>query len=89
MAHFAEETLLALLSQVRTGESISPNDVAKVMSAERWQRELPKVRAVIADLVKKGQIEVVRKGKPVELEGIKGIYRVRLVAGTSGDAPGN
>ncbi|EGF89703.1 hypothetical protein ABI_41260 [Asticcacaulis biprosthecium C19] len=79
MSQLAEETLLALLSQVRTGESISPNDVAKAMSAENWQRELPKVRAVILSLVRQGRIEVVRKGKPVELEGLKGIYRIRFV----------
>ncbi|ESQ74774.1 DUF3253 domain-containing protein [Asticcacaulis sp. AC402] len=79
MSQLAEETLLALLSQVRSHESISPNDVAKAISAENWQRELPKVRAVIVGLARQGRIEVVRKGKPVEPEGLKGIYRVRLV----------
>ncbi|ESQ88283.1 hypothetical protein ABAC460_16620 [Asticcacaulis sp. AC460] len=79
MSQLAQETLLTLLSQVRSGESISPNDVAKAMSAENWQRELPKVRAVILSLVREGRIEVVRKGKPVDLEGLKGIYRIRLV----------
>jgi hypothetical protein len=78
MSQLAEETLLALLSQVRSTESISPNDVAKAMSAENWQRELPKVRAVITGLARQGRIQVLRKGKPVEPEGLKGIYRVRL-----------
>lgn len=82
MSQFAEETLLALLSQARAAESISPNDVAKAMSAEHWQRELPKVRAVIVGLARQGRIEVVRKGKPVAPEGLKGIYRVRLAAVT-------
>lgn len=78
MSQLIEETLLSLLSQVRKGESISPNDVAKAVSTDNWQRELPKVRAVITSLVRQGRIELVRKGKPVELEGIKGIYRLRL-----------
>jgi hypothetical protein len=78
MSQLAEETLLTLLSQVRSGESISPNDVAKAMSAENWQRELPKVRAVIVNLARQGKIQVLRKGKPVEPEGLKGIYRIRL-----------
>lgn len=83
MSSQVEETLLALLSQVRmpesTNASISPNDVAKALDATNWQRQLPKVRAVILDLVRQGRIEVLRKGKPVEFEGIKGIYRIRLV----------
>ena len=79
MSQLAEETLLELLSQVRKGESISPNDVAKAISRENWQRELPKVRAVIVGLARQGRIELLRKGKPVDPEGIKGIYRVRLV----------
>jgi hypothetical protein len=82
MSSQVEETLLALLSQVKSPESISPNDVAKALDAENWQRQLPKVRAVILDLVRKGQIEVVRKGKPVAFEGIKGIYRIRTAVGS-------
>ncbi|MGA9659477.1 MAG: DUF3253 domain-containing protein [Asticcacaulis sp.] len=78
MSHFIEETLLGLLSQVRDGESISPNDAAKAIDAEGWRRELPKVRAVIIRLAREGRIEVLRKGKPVEPEGFKGVYRVRL-----------
>ncbi|HVZ29018.1 MAG TPA: DUF3253 domain-containing protein [Asticcacaulis sp.] len=78
MSSQVEETLLALLSQVKSPESISPNDVAKALNAENWQRQLPKVRAVILDLARQGRIEVLRKGKPVEFEGLKGIYRIRL-----------
>jgi hypothetical protein len=73
-----EETLFDLLSQVRDKESISPNDIAKAVDATNWRRELPKVRAVIVGLARQGRIEVMRKGKPVEPEGLKGIYRIRL-----------
>ncbi|MBW8882465.1 MAG: DUF3253 domain-containing protein [Asticcacaulis sp.] len=78
MSQQVEETLMELLSQVRKGESISPNDVAKAVSSENWQRELPKVRAVIIGLARQGKLELLRKGKPVEPDGIKGIYRIRL-----------
>ncbi len=80
MSQQVEETLLELLSQVRNSESISPNQVAKALNAENWQRELPKVRAVIVGLARQGRIEVLRKGKPVSPEDLKGIYRVRLAA---------
>ncbi len=80
MSQQVEETLLELLSQVRNSESISPNQVAKALNAENWQRELPKVRAVIVGLARQGRIEVLRKGKPVSPEDLKGIYRIRLAA---------
>lgn len=80
MSSQVEETLLALLSQMRDGESISPNQVAKAINAENWQRELPKIKAVAVGLARQGRVEFLRKGKPVEPEGLKGIYRLRLVS---------
>ena len=80
MSQLIEDTLLSLLSQVRKDESISPNDVAKALGMENWQRELPKVRAVVIGLARQGRLDILRKGKPVEPEGLKGIYRLRLKA---------
>jgi hypothetical protein len=81
MSQLVEETLFALLSQVRKGDSLNPNDVAKAIDATQWRRELPKVRAVIIGLARQGRLEVLRKGKPIEPEGFKGVYRVRLAQG--------
>ena len=78
MSQLVEETLLGLLSQLRTGDSISPNQAAKAIDQVNWRRELPKVRAVIIGLARQGKLEVLRKGKPIEPEGFKGVYRVRL-----------
>ena len=87
MSSQVEETLLALLSQLRDKESISPNDVAKTLDAENWQRELPKIRGVIIGLARQGRVDVLRKGKPVSPEGLKGVYRVRLAADAEGELP--
>ena len=78
MSQLIEETLFALLSQVQKGESINPNDVAKTINRETWQRELPKVRAVAIGLARQGRLEILRKGKPIEPEGFKGVYRLRM-----------
>jgi len=83
MSQRVEDTLLALLSQVREGESINPNEVAKavatdVSNPEGWRRELPKVRAVAVGMARQGRIEILRKGKPVDPEDVRGIYRLRL-----------
>ncbi len=78
MSQLIEDTLFDLLSQVRKDESISPNDVAKVLNREHWQRELPKIRAVVVGMARQGRLEMLRKGKPVAPEDVKGIYRLRL-----------
>ena len=78
MSQLIEDTLFELLSQVRDSESISPNDIAKAIDRENWQRELPKVRAVVVGLARQGRVELLRKGKPVQPDGLKGIYRLRL-----------
>lgn len=80
MSQQVEDMLFELLSQVRKGESISPNAVAKALNSEHWQRELPKIRAVAVGLARQGRLEFVRKGKVVEPDGIKGIFRLRLPA---------
>lgn len=77
MSQLIEETISALLSQVRDDKSISPNDIAKAIDLINWRRELPKVRGVIIGLARQGKIEVLRKGKPIEPEGFKGVYRIR------------
>jgi hypothetical protein len=77
MSQLIEETIAALLSQVREGESISPNDVAKTLDAENWRRELPKIRAVIVGMTRQGRLEMLRKGRPTEPEEVRGIYRIR------------
>lgn len=80
MSQQVEETLLELLSKAGNSDSISPNQVAKAIDAENWQRELPKVRAVIIGLARQGRVEVLRKGKSVSPEGLKGVYRVRMAS---------
>ncbi|MGN6424631.1 MAG: DUF3253 domain-containing protein [Asticcacaulis sp.] len=77
MSQLIEETIAALLSQVREGESISPNDVAKLLNPEGWRRELPKIRAVIVGMTRQGRLEMLRKGRATEPEEVRGIYRIR------------
>ncbi|WP_140985712.1 DUF3253 domain-containing protein [Asticcacaulis tiandongensis] len=80
MSNPVEDLIIDLLSNLKNNETLGPNQVAKAINAEYWRRQLPQVRAAIQSLEDAGRIEVVRKGKVVPFEGIKGIYRVRLVS---------
>jgi len=86
MAQSVEDSLIALLTQKGASSSLNPNDLAKALSqeaggeeeAKRWRRYLPKVRQAALNLARIGQVEILRKGKPVEPFGLKGIYRIRI-----------
>lgn len=79
-----EETLMALLETLEPGASINPNQVAQFFNnqantdPQRWRRELGKVRAIALGLARQGKIEILRKGKPIDPQDLKGIYRLRL-----------
>ncbi|MDC7683419.1 histone H1/H5 family protein [Asticcacaulis sp. BYS171W] len=82
MSNPVEELIVELLTDLKGNDTLSPNQVAKTINEENWRRQLPQVRAAIQKLVDEGKIEVIRKGKVVDFEGIKGIYRVRLAQAT-------
>ena len=81
----------AILSQLafgKPGGSISPEEVARaVAEAKRnpkdphdlWRKYLPAVKQQAVHLARAGQIELLRKGKPVDDPArVKGVVRYRL-----------
>ncbi|MFO1013355.1 MAG: DUF3253 domain-containing protein [Caulobacteraceae bacterium] len=73
-----EEAILDLLAKAPAGKSISPEDVAKVLQPERWQRILGQVRATAVGLARSGQIVILRHNKPADPDSFKGVWRMRL-----------
>jgi len=85
-----EDAILKALSVAKPGSSIDPGDAAKILDPERWQRRFKSVRAEAVRLAKAGRLVIVRKGKPVDPDDFKGVYRLRLPddaprAGAGGD----
>ncbi|MBP0492913.1 DUF3253 domain-containing protein [Roseomonas indoligenes] len=60
------------------GRSISPSDVARALAEEGWQSLLGPIRQAAMALAQEGQLEVLRKGKPVAPEALHGVVRLRL-----------
>ena len=60
------------------GKSIDPSEVAKDLQPERWQRTMPKIRAVALGLMRQGRLTITKKGKAVDPDGFKGVIRLRL-----------
>jgi hypothetical protein len=82
--------ILAALAGVRTGGTVAPETVARAIGNARarpsdgpnaWRRYLPAVKQQALHLARQGRIEIVRKGRPVDLADFKGVVRYRLPPG--------
>lgn len=72
--------ILALCSAQPPGKSICPTDVAKALAREdgNWRHMMGRIRKRAIALARAGQIDILRKGKPVEsLDDLRGVIRLR------------
>jgi hypothetical protein len=86
------ETMLELAAARGADKTIDPAEVARALagpSPDAWGRVMTDVRRVAIRLMKEGRIVVLRKGKPVDPDDFRGVYRLRLAvegeAGSIGD----
>jgi hypothetical protein len=75
-----------LLAALADGKSKGPQELARAFHLERakpgdapdaWRRYLTAIRQQALSLARNGEIEFLRKGKPVALDEIKGVIRLR------------
>ncbi len=60
------------------GKSFSPEDVARALSQSlEFQRLLTAVRRAAQRLARDGKIEILRKGKPINPDELRGVIRLR------------
>jgi hypothetical protein len=82
----AEQAILSLLNAKGAG-SISPVDAARALAGnptdDSWRRSLSPIRLAAMRLARAGQIEFLRKGKPVAPEDARGVLRLRLAKADS------
>ena len=61
-------------------ESICPTEVARAVmpgEGDAWRQKLTAVRRAAVRLAEQGRIEILRKGRPIAPDGIKGVIRLR------------
>ena len=80
--HPAEQAVLDTLIAAGAGKSICPTQAARTLAGnpadESWRRSLAPVRLAAQRLAKAGQIEILRKGKPIDPDVLHGVIRLRL-----------
>lgn len=74
----AEAAILELCEARGPAHSICPSEAARrLASGDEWRRHLGLVRAAAASLARAGRIDILRKGKPVAPEAMRGVIRLR------------
>lgn len=64
-------------------KSAAPEELARAASTadpDAWRQFLPKIRQSAIVLAREGKIHILRKGKPVNPETFKGVFRLRYNA---------
>lgn len=71
-----EAAILRLVAACEPGRSICPSEAARTLDAD-WQRFMGATRRAAIRLALAGRIEILRKGRPVPPQGVKGVIRLR------------
>lgn len=67
------------------GKSICPSEAARDVAPQAWRALMPAVRKAAIALASEGRIAILRKGKPVDPENFKGVYRLAVAAPSHAD----
>jgi hypothetical protein len=78
--------ILRRATEAGTGKSICPSEVARAMAPAAanpgeeapWRGLMTRVRKAALALQEEGRIDILRKGKPVPAEEVRGVIRLRI-----------
>lgn len=73
-----EAAILALLAEAGPGKSIDPGEAAQRVAGAQWRSLSARVRRIAAAMMRRGELAVVRKGRPVDPDDFRGVVRLRL-----------
>jgi hypothetical protein len=81
------QTILSLCNAAGPQKTICPTDAAKAFAEQQgeddlaWRHHLTQVRRHAVALAMEGRLVVYRKGKPVDPEDFRGVYRLGIPRG--------
>ena len=79
-----EATILKLTAERGEGRTICPSEAARAIGGDHpdgWGPLMQPIRRVAVRLMKEGRIVITRKGRPVDPDDFRGVYRLRLPEG--------
>lgn len=87
-----EETMLRLVAERGAGKTICPSEVARALGGphpDGWGPLMQPVRRVAVRLAHEGRIAILRKGRPVDPDDFRGVYRLALPEAGGESGPGS
>ena len=75
------DRILELCGEAGSEKSIKPEQIAQSLLEFDWQSLIKRVRRAAVQVANAGYIHIMRKGKPVDPDDFKGLYKVRIVDG--------
>lgn len=79
-----ETTLLALAAERGPGKTFCPSEAARALGGphpDGWGPLMQPIRRVAVKLMKEGRLVITRKGRPVDPDDFKGVYRLMMKGG--------
>jgi hypothetical protein len=79
-----ESTILKLAAAAGPGKTIAPTDAARAVGGDHpdgWGPLMQPIRRIAVRLMKEGRIVITRKGRPVDPDDFRGVYRLKLPEG--------
>ena len=76
-----ETTLLGMLERRGPGKTLDPSEVARELGGSKpdgWSPYMPAIRRVAVRLAKAERLVILRKGRPVDPDDFRGVYRLGL-----------
>ncbi len=81
-----EDTILKLVEARGLGKTVCPSEAARALGGphpDGWGPLMQPIRKVAIRLMREGRVAILRKGRAVESEDFKGVYRLALPRGES------
>lgn len=75
------ETILRLAAERGEERTLGPMNVARALGGDHpdgWGPLMQPIRRVAVQLMKDGRLVITRKGRPVDPDDFRGVYRLRL-----------
>lgn len=75
------DTILRLAAERGDERTLGPMDVARALGGDHpdgWGPLMQPIRRIAVQLMKDGRLVITRKGRPVDPDDFRGVYRLRL-----------
>ena len=72
------ETILSFATHRGPEKSTCPSEIARMLYPDDWRRHMRNVQNAAIELHNQGKVVITQKGKPVDVNHIKGPIRIKI-----------